>query len=142
LRDEVNEMTEMIDQAETIRKQIADVKPSLQSDKDLKSLVDEGEQLDRKLLGVEETFFDPHITGSGDAFYYAPRLYTKLLNVARDIMESDYQPTAAQLDVSETLIQQITSQKAILDKLIGTDVPAYNDRLKGSGLIYVGLKPR
>jgi hypothetical protein len=57
-------------------------------------------------------------------------------------MESDYQPTAAQLDVSETLIQQITSQKAILDKLIGTDVPAYNDRLKGSGLIYVGLKPR
>ncbi len=41
LRDSINQIADMINQAETIRKQLADVKASLQSDPRWKSLMTE-----------------------------------------------------------------------------------------------------
>jgi photosystem II stability/assembly factor-like uncharacterized protein len=140
LRTTVNEAVDLIDRAESIRKQIADVKSSLQSDPRWKSLVEEADALDRKLLAVEEALFDPHITGSGDSFYFAPKLYAKMQNVARDMMQSDYQPTAAQHDAANRLAEDIAGLQAKFDGLNRTDVAAFNDHVKSANVPYVGAK--
>jgi len=140
LRTAINETADLIDRAESIRRQIADVKVSLQSDPRWKNLVEEADSLDRKLLAVEESLFDPHITGSGDSFYYAPKLYAKMQNVARDMMQSDYQPTAAQHDAANTLSEDIAALQAKFDGLVRTDVTAFNEHVKNANVPYVGQK--
>jgi hypothetical protein len=104
--------------------------------------VDEADALDKRLLAVEEMLFDPHITGSGDSFYYAPKLYSKLQNVARDMMASDFQPTVAQQEAAGRFSEELAAQQAKFDALIRADVAAFNEHIKSAGVPYVGSKPQ
>jgi photosystem II stability/assembly factor-like uncharacterized protein len=140
LRDSLNKAVDLIDRAESTRKQIAAVKASLQGEPRWKALVDEADALDKRLLAVEEMLFDPHITGSGDSFYYAPKLYSKLQNVARDMMASDFQPTVAQQEAAGRFSEELAAQQAKFDALIRADVAAFNEHIKSAGVPYVGSK--
>ncbi len=91
---------------------------------------------------MEETLFDPHITSPGDAFYYPPKLYSKIQNVARDITASDFEPTAAQLETAETLTKEVAAQKAKLDAVATTAVAAFNERLKSANVPHIETKPQ
>jgi hypothetical protein len=139
-REDLKTMTEMIDRIELTRKQIGDVKAALKDDAASKSLVADAEALDQKLLAVEETLFNPRITGSADSFYYPPRLYSKLQGFARGVTESDFEPTAAQLDVYAMFRQQVAEQKSKLDALMANEVAAFNQKLKNTNLPHVGRK--
>lgn len=76
LKGRIKDMTGMINHIELIRKQLSELKTRL--DGGLGPLSMDIDKLDTKLIDVESVFFDPHITGSGDSFYYPPKLYTKV----------------------------------------------------------------
>jgi hypothetical protein len=137
LTDQVKGMIGMINQIESIRKQLADIRTRL-VDK-LKPLSTEADGLDKKLLEVESSFFDPHITGGADSFYYPPQLYTKLQGLASDIGESDFPPTQAQLDVYQIFMKQVEEQKAKLDAILTTDLAGFNTRLKAANIPYIEM---
>jgi photosystem II stability/assembly factor-like uncharacterized protein len=139
LRTSVNKTVDLIDRAESIRKQLADIKASLQADPRWKPLVEEADALDHKLLTLEESLFDPHITGSGDSFYFAPKLYTKIQNVARDMMESDERPTQAQRDAANQLAEDIAALQARFDTVTREDVATFNKHMQSASFPYVGI---
>lgn len=139
LRTTLNESVDLIDRAESIRKQIADIKASLQSDPRWKNLLVEANGIDEKLLSIEESLFDPRITGSGDSFYYPPKIYSKLQNVARDIMQSDYQPTQPQRDAANQLAEDVSRLQSNFDALKRVDLAAFNEHLRNVNVPYVGL---
>ena len=135
----LNMMTDLIDRIETVRWQIAQIKPALQADARWKSHVAQADGLDKKLLAIEQLFFDPRITSAGDSFYYPPGLYSKLQGVAGGITESDYQPTSAQGEVASMYIRDLRVQKDLLDGIMRSDVAAFNERLKGANVPLVGI---
>jgi photosystem II stability/assembly factor-like uncharacterized protein len=139
LRDALNRTSDLIDRAETIRKQIADVKIALQAQPSWKPLSNEADQLNEKLLAVEATLFDPHITSSGDSFYFPPRLYSKIQNVARDMMQSDYEPTDAQHHTTGQLSEDVAAQQAKLDAILH-EVAAFNEHAKAASVPYLSTK--
>jgi len=108
LFEQVKRMTGMINQIESVRKQLADLKTELAVKS--KPLSAEVEELDKKLLEVESTFFDPHITSAADSFYYPPQLFVKLQGLMSDISESDFPPTQAQVEVYQLFMKQIDGQ--------------------------------
>jgi photosystem II stability/assembly factor-like uncharacterized protein len=140
--NQVNTITDLIDQIETVRHQIAEIKTALQTDARWKSHIAEADNLDKKLLAIEEVFFDPRVTNAGDSFYYPPGLYTKLQGVARGIAESDYQPTAAQGEVAAMFLREVSAQKEKLDAIMRSDIGAFDDRLKAANVPHVGLRIR
>jgi photosystem II stability/assembly factor-like uncharacterized protein len=137
----VNAMTDLIDQIEIMRHQIADVRSALQSEARWKSHIAEADELDRKLLAVERVFFDPRVTSAGDSFYYPPGLYSKLQGVGRGITESDFQPTAAQSEVASMFMREFGAQRERLDAIMRSDVAAFNDRLKAANIPHIGIRP-
>ena len=136
---DVNAIADIIERIEMLRRQIADIKASLQADARWKAQETLADELDRKLLAIEWVFFDPRITSAGDSFYYPPGLYSKLLGVARGIMESDYQPTAAQRDVASMFMMTVSGQKEKLDAVIREDVGAFNDGLTAARIPHVAV---
>jgi photosystem II stability/assembly factor-like uncharacterized protein len=140
LRNQLNTMSDLIDQIETVRRQIADIKAALQSDARWKSHMAEADDLDNKLLAIERTFFDVRITSASDSFYYPPGLYSKLQGLARGVTESDYQPTAAQSEVAAMFNRDLSGLKEKLDAIMRSDVGAFNDRLKAANVPHVGVR--
>jgi photosystem II stability/assembly factor-like uncharacterized protein len=136
----VNAITDLIDQIEIVRRQIADIKTALKGDARWKAHLAEADELDEKLLAVERVFFDPRITSAGDSFYYPPGLYSKLQGVARGITESDFQPTAAQSEVAAMFTREVSAQKERLDAIMRSDVGAFNDRLKAANVPHIGIR--
>jgi len=138
LLDLLKSMTGMINRIESVRKQLLDIKPRL-ADK-LKPLSEEAEGLDGKLVEIESAFFNPHITGGADSFYYPPRLFSNLQSLVSDISESDFPPTQAQLDVYQIFKKQVEEHKSKLDALLSTDLEGFNARLKASGIPFIEAK--
>ena len=137
----VNTISDLIEQIEGLRRQIADIKAALQSDARWKPHVAEAEALDGKLLAVERVFFDPRVTSAGDSFYYPPGLFQKLQGLARGIMEADFQPTGAQGEVAAMFMREVSAQKERLDAIVRSEVGTFNDRLKAANVPHVGLRP-
>ncbi len=132
---QVKGMTKMINQIESIRKQLSDLKAKL--DSSLETLGTEAEKIDNKLLAVESAFFDPHITGSADAFYFPPQLFSKLLRLVGQIAESDFPPTQAQRAVYQMFTEQINEQKKKLNTILSTDLASFNSRLKAANIPHI-----
>ncbi len=140
IRKDVNAVVDLIDRIEVIRRQLADIKTELQANPQWKAYVAEADTLDGKLLDVERVFFDPRTTNAADAFYHPPGLYSKLLGVARGIMESDYQPTAAQSAVASMFMTDVSGQQEKLSAIIRSDIGAFNEHLQTAGVPHVGLQ--
>jgi len=136
----INVVSDLINEIEIVRRQLADIRSALGTDARWKSHVAEADELDKKLLDVERVFFDPHVTSAGDSFYYPPGLYSKLEGVARGITESDFQPTAAQAEVAGMFMREIGAQKEKLDAIMRTEISAFNDRLNAANVPHVGVR--
>ena len=136
--DQMKGMTHMINQIESIRKQIADLRARLAGESE--TLSTEAEEIDKKLIAVESNFFDLHITGSADAFYFPPQLYSKIQRLVGGIAESDFPPTQAQLDVHQMFTKQLEEQKEKLDAILSTDVAGFNTRLKAANIPHIEIE--
>ena len=138
LYDQLKAMTSMINEIESLRKQITDLRPRIaEKSKDLST---EAEKIDAKLVEVESAFFDPHITSRADSFYYPPQLYSKVESLVGDIAASDFPPTQAQIDVYQMFTEQLEAQKAKLAAILSADLAGFNSRLKAADIPYIEAK--
>ena len=141
LRDDLNAMTDAINQIESARRQIADLKASLGDDATWEALVAEADELDQRLLEVEEGFFDPRIANDAEAFYYPPRLYSRVQRLASGIAAEDFQPTASQLEVRAMFSRQLAEHLSTLDDIMTGALGLFNERLRSANLPHVGINP-
>lgn len=149
LRDAANTMTATVNQAETARRQILDLEPVLKSNSRWKPLESEAKALNTKLLSVESAFFNPHITGGADSFYYPPRLYSKVFMLATTVSSSDdfgpnqigydSAPTAAEKLLFAQYTKQVAEEKSKLKEIETKDLLEFNSKLKSADVPYVNL---
>jgi hypothetical protein len=165
LRSDMNATVDMIDQAEWVRKQLADLtfmfnerkrdtreraaagdgvtlaggaRDTLLALASIDSSLASIRDLEKKALALEGKLFDTDLTGSReDAFRAANQLYEKLASVASDVgsASADFPSTDQQKAVHALLKQQLIAVRAEFEKLMTGDVNAFNQRLGGNRVV-------
>ena len=125
----------MINTLEGIRAQATALKAALGADSARAPLKAAADSLAEKALAVEEEITQLRITGRGqDLIRYPVRVAGRLVYLSNDIGQSDYAPTAAHRAVYAELKGQLTATRARYDRLMSTDLTAFNTMLASRGV--------
>jgi hypothetical protein len=131
VRDAMNKTADLINRAEAIRAQIANVKTFVGDDAAAKELRAAGDDLDKKVIAVEERLFNMTATGRGqDALRMPSQMMEKLTHLADTLQLSDFAPTDQQLEVKKLLGDQVASAGGDLDTVVTKDLAAFNGMLQ------------
>jgi photosystem II stability/assembly factor-like uncharacterized protein len=132
LRDDIDAVVAMIDQAEWLRRQLQDLAAWAREGK-AGGLDKDAKELEGKVVAVEGELFDINLTGAReDAFRSPMRLYGKLAGLAANVgaASADFPPTNQQREVHALLRSQLAEARRRFDELQATELAAFNARLK------------
>ena len=131
VRDGMIKTAELINRAEAVRAQIGHLKTFIGDDAAAKELLAAGEELDKKLVAVEERLFNLNATGRGQDFLRMPsQLMEKLAHLADTLQYADFAPTDQQLEVHKRLADQVSSASTDLTTVVSKDVATFNEMLR------------
>jgi hypothetical protein len=140
IRDDITQTSELVNRMERWRKPIEDqLKANASKPAVVKSLKD----LDKAIWDVEVKLVSRSEIHSDDKYF--PEAYKVYMNLiwlsggvgqgaADEAGSIDYKPTDTQMQVLDVIEKELASAKAGLDKLISTDLPAFNKAMAGKGL--------
>ena len=147
IRDAMNATAETVNRIEAMRKQIED----LRSERGGEPAVEQAlQQLDRKMLDVELMMLSRHDLHSDDKWYVEQyKLYMNLIWLsgmigtgAGDVAGgADHRPTEAAMSVLAGLEAELAAARAACGRLVETEVPSFNEAMKGKGLPSIGASP-
>src|SRR5260370_6651237 len=130
LLDDLKQDVEEINKAESARGQLAALQVRL-GDKGPKDVKDAAEALDRKLLAAEEDLFQVRVTGRGqDLLRWPMKVTEQLAYLLVRVAESDYAPTAAQLEVRQVLHDEAARSRKALEDVLTADLTRFNALLQ------------
>lgn len=135
IRDEINEIVDMIDEIEWIRKELLDLSVRYQGSAQFKTVVESATELEQYALSVEARLFDVSLTGAREDAFRAPmKLYGRYGALGNDVGHdsADFRPTDQQRDVHEMLRQRLADTRTMYLKLADQDVPAFRQMLRPS----------
>src|SRR5262249_45515917 len=133
LRKDLDSAAEMVNQIEFVRAQIYQLTSAAASDNGpAKTAADD---LDKKLLEIEDALIQRKLTGQGqDTTRWPPKLLTKINYLASGLAGSDFGPTNQQREVQTLLHGQLTNLRQKLDGVLNTDLAAFNKLLRDKGV--------
>jgi hypothetical protein len=142
LRHELESAADMVNQIETIRSQLAGITSMLQSNPENASIKSAADDLDKKLIDVEDNLIQRRLTGAGqDTTRWPAKLISKINYLAGGLASADFGPTTQQREVAAQLKEQLTAVHKRLDEVVNRDVEAFNKLLRDkniSGIITKG----
>jgi photosystem II stability/assembly factor-like uncharacterized protein len=127
LRKDLETGSGMVNQIEIIRSQLNKLDSST-----VKSAADD---LDRKLIEVEEELIQRKLTGQGqDTVRWPPKLLTRINYLANGLSSGDFPPTKQQREVQQLLKEQMSGLRQRLDGILKTDLPGFNKLLSDNNI--------
>jgi len=133
IRDDIDEVAAMIDDLEWTRKELLDTTARYAADLQLKTIVDSASELEQYARSVEARLFDLRLTGAREDAFRAPmKLYGRYGALGNDVGNdsADFRPTDQQLQVYELLSGRLQETRALYQKLMREDVPAFHAELR------------
>ena len=131
VRESMSKTADLINRAETIRAQIGSLKTFIGDDATAKELIAAGEDLDKRVVSVEERLFNITATGRGQDFLrMSSQLLEKLAHLADTLQFADFAPTDQQLEVQKLLTDQVTAAANDLGAVVTKDVATFNEMLR------------
>jgi hypothetical protein len=107
------------------------VKTFVGDDAAAKELVAAADDVDKKVIAVEERLFNMTATGRGqDALRMPSQLLEKLSHLADTLQFSDFAPTDQQLEVQKLLAGQAAAHAGELETVVTKDLAAFNGMLQ------------
>jgi hypothetical protein len=156
LRKDLESAAEMVNQIEIIRSQLDNMRALAQTGEASGSArppVEEGgssarsvseagnplksgaADLDKKLIGVEDTLIQRKLTGSGqDGTRWPAQLISKIAYLASGLASADFGPTTQQREVQAKLEAQLAATRKQLDDVLSHDLAAFNKLLRDRGV--------
>jgi hypothetical protein len=129
LRKDLETGAQMVNQIEFIRSQLLQLTSVSTS---LKSAADD---LDKKLIEIEENLIQRRATGQGqDTVRWPPKLLGKINYLAGGLASGDFAPTKQQREVHALFKQQLTALRQQLDAVLNQDLMALNKLLSDSNI--------
>jgi photosystem II stability/assembly factor-like uncharacterized protein len=146
LRKDLETAADLVNQIEIIRSQLPGItavllgipgtsEASSLPASQLMEIKKAAEDLDKKLIAVEENLIQRRLTGQGqDTVRWPPKLISKINYLANGIGSGDFQPTTQHREVYALLKAQLISQRSQLDEVISKDLDAFNKLLRDRGI--------
>jgi photosystem II stability/assembly factor-like uncharacterized protein len=107
LADQTNALVDAVNQIESLRAQIINLKAALGSDENATAIRSSADQLNSKLVEIEGALIQLKATGRGqDTVRWPPGLLSKIGYLASGVDSSDYPPTTQQVAVHDELNEQ------------------------------------
>jgi hypothetical protein len=120
LQRDIDATAQMLNTIESARQKLQ----GLTGAPDLRARAD---SLEQKLIAVEQRIVDLRLSGRGqDEVRWPVALGGRLGYLAGGVAASDFAPTAQQRDVQLLLAKQVVETKNALDRLMQTDIVAFN----------------
>jgi photosystem II stability/assembly factor-like uncharacterized protein len=93
------------------------------------------DDLDKKLIDVEDSLIQRRLTGQGqDTVRWPPKLISKLSYLANGIAGGDFQPTTQHREVKAMFEEQLATHRRRLDDIVSKDLDAFNKLLRDRGI--------
>jgi photosystem II stability/assembly factor-like uncharacterized protein len=125
IRDKLSATNDAVIRIREIRKQLEDY-----GKRDNKKIADAARDLVKRLTAVEEELYQTKNRASEDPLNFPIKLNNKLAHVLGVVQSSDNQPTAQSNMVYEDLATAVNAQLKTLDKLMTTDLAAFNKLIR------------
>jgi photosystem II stability/assembly factor-like uncharacterized protein len=142
LFDEMNTMSNVVNQIESLRAQLGALAKELGTDDSLKPVRKAADDLEEKLQAIEGTLIQLKLTGRGqDDCRWSPMLLQKI-NYLFDQLDSnaDFPPSTQQKAVQEELKQRGDRAAEEFQQLVSKDLAAFNAMLREKNIGNIYLK--
>jgi hypothetical protein len=136
IRDTMNDVVRLINQAESIRAQLAQLKAVVGGDDEAgKAVRMSADDLDTAIVAVESRLFNMTATGRGQDMLRMPnQLIEKLSHVADVVSLADFPPTDQALEVMNQLTKQVRGYQDQMKQMVDIKVAAFNKALRDRGM--------
>jgi hypothetical protein len=119
IRDNMNVATDLINQAEALRAQLAREGDLSQDDAAAKAAKAKAADLDKRILAIESKLFNMTSTGRGqDQLRFPSQLVEKLSHLADVVSLNDFAPTDQELAVHKKLTQELSGYQEVMKPLL------------------------
>jgi hypothetical protein len=125
VRDKLSDTNEAVIKIREIRKQLDEY-----GKRNSKRISDAARDLSKKLTAVEENLYQTKNRASEDPLNYPIKLNNKLAHVLGVVQSSENQPTAQSYMVYEDLATAVNAELKTLDKLLTSDLTAFNKLIR------------
>jgi photosystem II stability/assembly factor-like uncharacterized protein len=134
LRKDLEAAADLVNQTETIRSQLYNLKGLLPGEQNAQ-LRTAADDLDKKLMAVEDNLIQRKLTGQGqDTVRWPPKLISKINYLANGLGGADFPPTAQQQEVQALFKVQLTTLQHQLSLLVSKELDAFNKLLRERNL--------
>ncbi|MBV8053180.1 MAG: hypothetical protein JOZ80_18475 [Acidobacteriaceae bacterium] len=128
----------VVDQIENARKQLESVSSAGENTGEVQIKAG-AEDLDKKLVAIEENLYQLRITGGQDGMRWPSRLIEKLGHLASELQDADFAPTSQQIAVNQQFTQQIRDLQLQLNQVMSKNVAQFNELLRKSNLPLISM---
>ncbi|MGQ0734014.1 MAG: VPS10 domain-containing protein [Acidobacteriota bacterium] len=129
---------DLVNQIELVRAQIQNLRQVLADSEVLQP----AEALERRLIDLESDLVELRLTGRGqDGVRWGSQLLSKIGYLANGLASGDFRPTDQQLEVQKVLDERLKARRGAFDALLGKDVKALNELMRGRGVPNIVVRP-
>ena len=128
LRKDLESAADMVNQIESIRGQLDNLKPLLRNNADARAAADD---LDKKLIDIEDNLIQRKFTGQGqDTTRFPPKLISKINYLAGGVSSGDFPPNTQQQEVQTMFRTEVVKLGKQLDGVLKADLANFNRMLR------------
>jgi hypothetical protein len=134
LRDNQNDVADLINEAELVRAQLYDLRDLLRGRDDFREINQQIGALDEQLIDLEMQLTDLRLVGGQDTLRYPRQLYAKIASLSGYISGHDYAPTQAHRAVHEQYKESLGTLMQRMTEVREGDLAAFNRMLRDKGI--------
>jgi photosystem II stability/assembly factor-like uncharacterized protein len=137
IRDKLSKTNQAVLDIRDVRKQLDDLTARLKNP----AVIERAKALSKELTSIEEALYQTKNKAREDPLNFPIRLNNKMAALLAAIEGSDDAPTSQEQMVYEDLSTGINAQLKQLDRVIATDLPAFNKVVHDQDVPAISLKP-
>ncbi len=135
IRDDYDVAAGLVNRIEWVRRQIYDLRAVLEDQGGAEEVLTAAEELDVELIAIEEELIRLTTTGTGqDGVRYPTKLVGRLRYLAGAVATADFRPTDQQGEVHMVLHERLEQHRLVVERLLGEDLPRFNQMLQQRNL--------
>ena len=134
VRNKLTETHVAIKEIRDVKNQINTLTKKMSDKEEYKSLMDEGERINKTLSDIEKELYQVKNQSNQDPLNFPIRLNNKLAHLSSVSGRGDYPPTIQVVAVKDELTRQIDSQLSQLRTLFEKDIPEFNRMVSDKGV--------
>ena len=141
VRNANQDLHHAVNQVRTMRAELKAMHTRFDDDQRMKPLLELADGLDKKMAPVEETLIQVNMKGSEANLAFPNMLNEQLDSLSSAIQAGDSAPTRQQYEVFKLLRGQLDQQLTAWKQLVSTDIPAFNQAVRGANIPALYLPP-